>query len=171
MKANLFWAAFMPLKKLWKVFLVQSDSLTETPINKSVKVLKMSALDLGVSDARLLCLVKDVREDPIPAEMPNQKIPAVPASPSIFPGQALSTWTGKILTKQKHTHLLVRFVNTKRSLKFRNFKRSTTNCKLLQVWNKWKKSSFGANSPISYMKSLSPVKAFEVLSNLWSTSR
>lgn len=107
----------------------------------------------------------------IPAEMSNQINPTLPASPSIFPGQDLPSRTGKILTKQKHTHLLVRLANAKRNMKFRNFKRSTANHKLLQVWNKWKRSS-RYNSPTPYKKSLSSVKAFEVLSYLlWSTYR
>lgn len=159
MKGDLFCAAFLHLKKLWKIFLVQSDPLTETPINKTIKVLKL--LCLGLGGFRHLPVVLGqgcIRRS-------QQKCQTDKANsacqPFHFPGQALPSWTGKILTKQKYTHLLVRFANTIRNLKFRNFKRSTAKHQLLQVWKKWKITSFGDNSPMPYMESLSSVKAFE----------
>lgn len=61
----------------------------------------------------------------IPAEMPS-----------------LTIWTGRILTKQRHSHLLVRFVNTKRNLKFRNFKRSTARTQTISSLEQVKKYHF-----------------------------
>jgi len=169
MEANWFWAAFLHLKQLWNISFVQNDSLTEIPTNENTKVLKLSVLDLRVSDTFLLCLVKNVYEHHCKNARPDK--PNSACQPFCFSKSSHVSLNWKNMNRVKVYLPSCRSCKYKKESEIKTIQRSTAKHKLLWVSNKWKRSP-RQSSPMPYLERLSSVNAHEVLSNLlWSTCR